>query len=177
MASEAALQQAVHPEIRDFAQRVIDAQQREIDELTAIRQELYDSATPEGSPGAASDGGLIADQASFSDALQAQGLAVTEVGPLQQPFLQPQSGAILQISGGDLSATAEVQVYEYADAGAAQADSSQIGPDGNPRTAIIEWIAPPHFFRTGRIVVLYVGSDPAVLDVLSQLLGPQFAGQ
>ena len=45
-ASEMALQQATHPEMRDFAQRVIDAQQREIDELTAIRQELAGSATP-----------------------------------------------------------------------------------------------------------------------------------
>jgi uncharacterized protein (DUF305 family) len=46
VASEAALEQSVHQEIRDFAQRVIDAQQREIDELTAIRQELAGAATP-----------------------------------------------------------------------------------------------------------------------------------
>lgn len=39
-ASEAALTQAVHPEIAAFALRVIDAQQAEIDELTAIRSEL-----------------------------------------------------------------------------------------------------------------------------------------
>jgi uncharacterized protein (DUF305 family) len=45
-ASQAVLDKAVHPEIRDVAQRVIDAQQREIDELTAIRQELSDAATP-----------------------------------------------------------------------------------------------------------------------------------
>jgi uncharacterized protein (DUF305 family) len=45
-ASEAVLEEAVHPEIRDVAQRVIDAQQREIDELTAIRQELFAEATP-----------------------------------------------------------------------------------------------------------------------------------
>jgi uncharacterized protein (DUF305 family) len=36
-ASEAVLDNAVHPEIREVAQRVIAAQQREIDELTAIR--------------------------------------------------------------------------------------------------------------------------------------------
>lgn len=45
-ASEAVLDDAVHPEIRDVAQRVIAAQQREIDELTAIRQELSAEATP-----------------------------------------------------------------------------------------------------------------------------------
>lgn len=45
-ASEAVLDNAVHPELRDVAQRVIAAQQREIDELTAIRQELSGAATP-----------------------------------------------------------------------------------------------------------------------------------
>jgi len=39
-ASETALEQAVHPEITAFAQRVIADQQAEIDELTAIRSEL-----------------------------------------------------------------------------------------------------------------------------------------
>ncbi|MEJ7763554.1 MAG: DUF305 domain-containing protein [Thermomicrobiales bacterium] len=47
VASEAALAEAVHPEIRDFAQRVIDAQVREIEELSVIRHERYGSATPE----------------------------------------------------------------------------------------------------------------------------------
>ena len=46
MASEAALKQATHPEIQEVAQRVIDAQQREIDELNSIRQELTGEATP-----------------------------------------------------------------------------------------------------------------------------------
>lgn len=46
MASQAALTQAVHPEIKDFAQKVIDAQQAEIDQLTAIRQDLTGGATP-----------------------------------------------------------------------------------------------------------------------------------
>jgi uncharacterized protein (DUF305 family) len=41
------VEQAVHPEIRDFAQRVIEAQQREIEELTQIREELSASATPD----------------------------------------------------------------------------------------------------------------------------------
>jgi uncharacterized protein (DUF305 family) len=45
-ASEAALDQATHDEIRAFAARVIEDQRREIDELTLIRQERYGSATP-----------------------------------------------------------------------------------------------------------------------------------
>jgi uncharacterized protein (DUF305 family) len=45
-ASEAALEQAVHQEIRDIARRVIDAQQREIAMLREIRGDLAGSATP-----------------------------------------------------------------------------------------------------------------------------------
>jgi uncharacterized protein (DUF305 family) len=45
-ASEAALEQATHPEIQEVAQQVIDAQEREITELTEIRQRLAESATP-----------------------------------------------------------------------------------------------------------------------------------
>lgn len=46
-ASEVAVEQAVHPQITEFAQGVIEAQQTEIDELMMIRQELFGSATPE----------------------------------------------------------------------------------------------------------------------------------
>lgn len=45
-ASNAALQQAVHPEIRTIANEVITAQQAEIDQLTTIRAELTGAATP-----------------------------------------------------------------------------------------------------------------------------------
>jgi uncharacterized protein (DUF305 family) len=48
-ASEVALEQATHPEVRDVAQRVIDAQQREIETLTEIRSEIAVSATPSSS--------------------------------------------------------------------------------------------------------------------------------
>ena len=46
-ASETALQRSTHAEARAFAQRVIDAQRREIDELRGIREALYGSTTPE----------------------------------------------------------------------------------------------------------------------------------
>jgi uncharacterized protein (DUF305 family) len=45
-ASEMALEQAVHPELKEIAQDVIDAQQQEIDTLEAIRAELMGEATP-----------------------------------------------------------------------------------------------------------------------------------
>jgi uncharacterized protein (DUF305 family) len=61
-ASEAALEQATHPEIASFAQRVIEDQQAEVDELTAIRADLHHgSATPTGSPGAVGHGEPVTD--------------------------------------------------------------------------------------------------------------------
>ena len=48
-ASEAALKEATHEEIRAIAREVIAAQQREIDEMRAIRAELTGAATPAGS--------------------------------------------------------------------------------------------------------------------------------
>ena len=45
-ASMVAYMQAAHPEIKAIAKEVIAAQEREIEELTAIRAELFGSATP-----------------------------------------------------------------------------------------------------------------------------------
>lgn len=48
VASEPALTQASHQEIKDFAQRIITDQQGEVTELTAIRAELSDATPPVG---------------------------------------------------------------------------------------------------------------------------------
>jgi uncharacterized protein (DUF305 family) len=45
-ASAAALERATHPEIQEIAQQVIAAQEREITELTEIRERLTEAATP-----------------------------------------------------------------------------------------------------------------------------------
>jgi uncharacterized protein (DUF305 family) len=45
-ASQDALTMATHQELKDFAQKVIDAQQQEIDELMQIRAELTGESTP-----------------------------------------------------------------------------------------------------------------------------------
>ena len=132
---------------------------------------------------AVSHGGPVRDHVSFVDNLRAKGLTVDPVGNVEQPFLRAK-GTLLRISGGDLRQPAEVQSYDYNDtdfggngAAAAESDAQQIGPDGIPRTAMITWVAPPHFFRKERAFVIYVGDDEAVLKVLAEALGPQFAGR
>jgi hypothetical protein len=59
-----------------------------------------------------------------------------------------------------------------------EADAAQVAPDGGSiGTSMVTWVATPHFYKTGRILVLYVGDDQAILDLLEGALGPQFAGR
>jgi len=125
---------------------------------------------------AQSHGGPVEDQVSLIDALR-KSLTVDISGTVAPPFLHPESGTTLRLSGGPLSTPADVQVFEYPSAGAAQADARQIRPDGSgTATTMVDWIAPPHFFLRGRVLVLYVGNDPPAINVLKSVLGPQFAG-
>jgi hypothetical protein len=68
----------------------------------------------------------------------------------------------------------DVQVFEYRSVRAAELDAKKISETRS--TSLAMWIAPPHFFRSGRLIVLYVGEAPSILEMLSDLLGPQFAG-
>ena len=52
-----------------------------------------------------------------------------------------------------------------------------ITPEGSPANAQVTWLGDPHFFRRGRLTVIYVGSDPATLSMLERELGAQFAGR
>jgi hypothetical protein len=114
---------------------------------------------------------VVEDQASLSAALQATG-ANTNVGdPVMQDFFTPE-GQIITVNGAD------IQVFEYADAASMESEAAQVAPDGGSiGTAMVTWMDAPHFYKTGRIIVLYIGSDAAILDLLENVIGPQFAGQ
>lgn len=106
----------------------------------------------------------------LTEMLQASGADVTLVGPAPDSFLTGE-GTTLQVNGQ------EIQVYEYEDANQAEDDSSQISSDGtqigdNP----VRWAGTPHFYRSGKIIVQYIGDDATVLQLLDDVLGPQFAG-
>jgi len=123
-----------------------------------------------------SHGGPVQDQVSLIDALR-ESVPVDISGSIAQPFLHPDSGTTVQLSGGNLAAPADVQLFEYGSAAAAGADAHQIRADGSgtARTTV-DWVAPPHFFLKGRVLVIYVGRDPAVINLLTSVLGSQFAG-
>ena len=115
--------------------------------------------------------GLATDYAGVVDGIRAEGADVTPAGGVTQEFLSAKGQAVT-VNGE------QVQVFEYADESAAEADASRVSPDGGTvGTTMISWVATPHFFRSGRVMVLYVGDDASTLKVLETVLGPQFAGR
>jgi hypothetical protein len=104
-------------------------------------------------------------------ALESSG-ATVEIGePVSQVFFSV-AGNILKVNGAD------VQVFEYESAEEMENEASQVSSDGGSiGTSMVTWIDAPHFYKAGRIIVLYVGSDASVLDLLEAALGPQFAGR
>ena len=121
-------------------------------------------------PVAASHGGPVTDYVSLIDNLRAEGATVESVGEIEQAFFSV-AGQSINVNG------ANVQVFEYADATATGADAALVAPDGGSiGTTMVTWVAAPHFYKTGMIIVLYVGTDTAITDLLEKVIGPQFAG-
>ena len=71
-----------------------------------------------------------------------------------------------------------VQVFEYDSAETMESDAILIDADGGTiGTSMVSWMATPHFFKKGRILVLYVGDNTETLELLESVLGAQFAGR
>ena len=113
----------------------------------------------------------VEDQTSLLAALQDAGATAEVVDSVDQIFFSPQ-GSIITVNGAD------VQVFEYKSTEAMETESAQVSPDGGSiGTSMVTWVDMPHFYKTGRIIVLYVGSDAATLNLLEKVIGPQFAGR
>ena len=98
-------------------------------------------------------------------ALEAGGATVEQGDVLQEGFF-PVDGRILNINGTSLS------MWEFADeASRAAAQATIQGGGFIIGTAAVDWIDQPNFFAQGRLIVLYVGRDPAVIERISRLLG------
>ena len=83
-----------------------------------------------------------------------------------------------------LRADQEVRVFRFASESEATAVVGAISPDGysvgasGGLTTIsqVDWVAKPHFYRSGSLIILYVGDDAAIRQLLSAAVGPPFAG-
>ncbi len=70
-----------------------------------------------------------------------------------------------------------VHVFEYPDASAADRDAGRVTASGTPiGETQIAWVEPPRFYKSGRLIVLYVGRNNDVAARLEAILGLPFAG-
>jgi hypothetical protein len=122
-------------------------------------------------PSPTSESPTVQDRASLLNILQAAGAKAETGDSITQEFFSPE-GQTVKVNGADL------QVFEYENSEAMEKEASQVAPDGGSiGTSMVTWIDAPHFYKAGRIIVLYLGNDKAVLDLLNKVVGPQFAGQ
>lgn len=113
----------------------------------------------------------VQDLNTLMAALQAAGLTVETGESVTQPFFTV-PGQTIKINGQD------VQVFAYDTAQAMEAEASKIAPDASTiGTNMPSWMSDPHFYKLGNMLVLYVGQDQKILDILSGVLGQQFAGR
>jgi len=113
---------------------------------------------------------LIATMVGENVPLQMQNGGVV-VGILSQPFFSVDA-QVLNAYGED------IQVFEYdsTDDALDDVDESGLTPEGQFQTVMVTWIDTPHFYQTGNLIVLYVGSNSDITTMLEDLLGPQIAG-
>lgn len=111
------------------------------------------------------------DYAHLLDKLRAKGLKAERGDEITQPFFS--------VNGKTISANDEsLQVFEYASESEAEAQAKLVDPQGGSvGTTMINWVDAPHFYRSGRLIVLYVGNNRDVMKALEDTLGPQFAGR
>ena len=144
---------------------------------SAIMDEKWDELnqlpwTPTKGPNeTVSHGREAVDYVSLIDNLRANNATVIPEGEIEQPFFSV-TGFSIQVNDSS------VQVFEYNSAEDAEADASLVSLDGSSiGTSMPFWVDDPHFYYKEKIIVLYVGDDPAIEELLESVLGSQFAGR
>ncbi len=120
------------------------------------------------------------DYVSLVDNLRAAGATVDPAGTVSSDFFAPQ-GQLLTVNGE------RVETFEFASAEEADAAADGVSASGSSISRVdsetemgvassILWEKPPHFYKAGKLIALYVGCDSDVINVLKETMGPQFAG-
>ena len=129
----------------------------------------------------------VMDYTNLADNLKESGATVEAEENLLFPLVSARH-PIFSVAARIMTVNSEnITVLDYDDEAAAVAEVKIISPDGFDFTvppsaddegfgAHVDWIAPPHFYQAGKIIVLYVGENQAIIDLLKSILGPQFAG-
>ena len=121
----------------------------------------------------------VTDYSTLLRYLRDSGASIGEEGEIHQPFFRDVEGRRVTVN------ESAIQVFEYANAEAMESEASCVSSDGFSITkekgdiwevCNVGWIAPPHFFKAGRIIVFYCGDDDSIISLLENALGTQFAG-
>lgn len=111
--------------------------------------------------------------------LRDSGASIAEEGEIQEPFFA--------IEGRRVTVNeSTIEVYEYTSAEAMESEANWVSSDGFSirkekegdiwEVCYVNWIASPHFYKAGRIIVIYVGDNNSIINLLENALGKQFAG-
>lgn len=124
-------------------------------------------------PTSAGETSGMLDQAGLLSALKSAGANPEVSDPITQDFFNVEGTLINLDQGND-----GFQVFEYKTAEEMEADAAKVAPDGGSvGTSMMNWILPPHFFKSGRVLVIYLGDNQKTLSLLEKIMGKQFAGQ
>jgi len=111
------------------------------------------------------------------DYLQKAGLTVEPEGTADPllPCISAEKTFEMTVNSG------KIQVFEFQDKEAADAQAERISPNGTSITnseiaCSILFINTPHYFKKNNLIVLYVGKNALVIDALIQRYSGQFAG-
>lgn len=111
----------------------------------------------------------------FLAGLQDKGVKVTSPEP-EPPGILEVPSTVYTVPGGTM------HIFTFADPQTAKEVAKRVQPDGYMvRNTMginqaVDWAAPPHWYRHGRGLAVYIGSSPKVTDALTEIAGPQFAG-
>ncbi len=112
----------------------------------------------------------VYDYEKFLEELRTNGASVGDAGEIEQAFFSVK-GKVVKVNGEDL------QVFEYEGEEETNSQASLVSTDGSSiGTSMVSWIDEPHFYKRGRIIVIYIGQNPTTIELISGILGEQFAG-
>lgn len=110
------------------------------------------------------------DLESLIEKLRGKGLIVERTGEIDQPFFQVK-GQLISVNGDTL------QIFAYDDLHSANNEAALVSPDGRSvGNTMVQWVATPHFYQTGKLIVIYVGDDENMEQTFEEIIGFQFAG-
>lgn len=120
----------------------------------------------------------FADGSALVEHLQRGGVDLEPLGTSQYVwFAAPATTYQVGSSEGDV-----LYIHEHADAAEAADAARRVSPDGSHvigpdnKDILVQWLGEPHLYQNGRLLVVYVGTDPNVLSRLGEAMGAQFAG-